>query len=66
MSKAASADRRLISIRGAREHNLKYIDVDLSRDSLVVLAGLRAAHAPAQMPLGIDFSECGTLITVGA
>jgi excinuclease ABC subunit A len=29
-----------IRIRGAREHNLKNIDVDLPRDSLVVIAGL--------------------------
>ena len=29
-----------ISIRGAREHNLKNVDVDLPRDSLVVLTGL--------------------------
>ena len=29
-----------ISIRGAREHNLKNINVDIPRDKLVVLAGL--------------------------
>ena len=29
-----------ITIRGAREHNLKNIDLDLPRDSLVVLTGL--------------------------
>jgi excinuclease ABC subunit A len=34
------ADHKYISIRGAREHNLKNVDLDLPRDSLVVLTGL--------------------------
>jgi excinuclease ABC subunit A len=33
-------DRRVIAVRGAREHNLKNIDVELPRDQLVVLTGL--------------------------
>src|SRR5215213_6491266 len=33
-------DQKYISIRGAREHNLKNIDLDLPRDSLVVMTGL--------------------------
>ena len=32
--------RNYIRIRGASEHNLKNIDVDIPRDSLVVLTGL--------------------------
>ena len=34
------ADSRTISIRGAREHNLKNIDLDLPRNELVVFTGL--------------------------
>ncbi|MGP1396588.1 MAG: excinuclease ABC subunit UvrA [Inquilinaceae bacterium] len=30
----------VISVRGAREHNLRNVDVDLPRDSLVVITGL--------------------------
>jgi len=33
-------DSRVISIRGAREHNLKNVDLDIPRDSLVVFTGL--------------------------
>jgi excinuclease ABC subunit A len=35
-----SRDARLISIRGAREHNLKNVDLDIPRDRLVVFTGL--------------------------
>ncbi len=35
-----AADRRVIAIRGAREHNLKDIDLDIPRDQLVVFTGL--------------------------
>ncbi|MEQ9125754.1 MAG: hypothetical protein RIM80_24675, partial [Alphaproteobacteria bacterium] len=31
---------RHISVRGAREHNLRDVDVDLPRDKLVVITGL--------------------------
>jgi excinuclease ABC subunit A len=33
-------DRHVIAIRGAREHNLKNVDLDIPRDQLVVFTGL--------------------------
>ncbi|WP_153769288.1 excinuclease ABC subunit UvrA [Labrenzia sp. CE80] len=49
MTKNASGSRsgatafdptRVISVRGAREHNLKGVDLDLPRDKLIVMTGL--------------------------
>ncbi len=37
---AKSTERKYIKIRGASEHNLKNIDVDIPRDEFVVLTGL--------------------------
>ncbi|MEL6436445.1 MAG: excinuclease ABC subunit A, partial [Pseudomonadota bacterium] len=34
------ADQKHITIRGAREHNLKNVDLDLPRDQLIVMTGL--------------------------
>ena len=34
------SELKTISIRGAREHNLKGIDLDLPRNSLIVMTGL--------------------------
>ncbi|MGA7004920.1 MAG: excinuclease ABC subunit UvrA, partial [Pseudolabrys sp.] len=39
-NKPARSDARQITIRGAREHNLKNIDVAIPRDQLVVFTGL--------------------------
>ena len=33
-------EKKWIKIRGANEHNLKHVDLDIPRDSLVVLTGL--------------------------
>jgi excinuclease ABC subunit A len=37
---AGGRDHRVIAIRGAREHNLKNVDLDIPRDRLVVFTGL--------------------------
>jgi excinuclease ABC subunit A len=31
---------KVLSVRGAREHNLKGVDLDLPRDKLIVMTGL--------------------------
>jgi len=40
MGEIARVDERFITIRGAREHNLKNINVRIPRDKLVVITGL--------------------------
>ena len=35
-----AADRKTIHVRGAREHNLKNVDIEIPRDSLIVFTGL--------------------------
>ncbi|MCR5211673.1 MAG: excinuclease ABC subunit UvrA [Lachnospiraceae bacterium] len=37
---SGEAGRKYIKVRGASEHNLKAVDIDIPRDSLVVLTGL--------------------------
>ena len=39
------AELKNIEIRGAREHNLKNIDIDIPRDQLVVITGLSGSRA---------------------
>ena len=39
-ARGAAPEGRVISVRGAREHNLKGIDIDLPRDQLIVITGL--------------------------
>ena len=36
----ARASDKLITVRGAREHNLKNVDIELPRDALIVMTGL--------------------------
>ena len=39
-SRSSAAHRDRITVRGAREHNLKDVDLDLPRDALIVFTGL--------------------------
>jgi excinuclease ABC subunit A len=39
-AKAGAPDARVIAVRGAREHNLKNVDLTIPRDRLVVFTGL--------------------------
>lgn len=39
-SRNASASARVISVRGARTHNLRSVDLDIPRDRIVVLTGV--------------------------
>ncbi len=34
------SDEQLLQIKGAREHNLKNIDIDLPKNKLIVITGL--------------------------
>ena len=38
--KDMAAKKEYIKIRGANEHNLKHIDIDIPRNELVVMTGL--------------------------
>ena len=37
---ATSRDGGFVRVRGAREHNLKDVDLDIPRDALVVFSGV--------------------------
>ena len=40
------AEQNNIEVRGAREHNLKSVDVDIPRNKLVVITGLSGSGNP--------------------
>ena len=40
VSKSPAEAHRTIHVRGAREHNLKNVDLEIPRDALIVFTGL--------------------------
>src|SRR3569832_3006064 len=45
-----------ISVRGAREHNLKGVDVDIMRESLIVITGL-SGSGKSSLAFGTIYAE---------
>ncbi len=55
--KSENMKEKYIKIRGANEHNLKILDVDIPRDEFVVLTGLSAVRENPSLAFDTIYAE---------